>query len=1098
MQEYKFKAYEWYERDVEKASGEKRREITICCHSKDDDVSCHVRVCDYPIRILCELPSFFTLTKNTLSNLTTLVENLEARERYTRLRLKDCIYGNITVINTEPFDGYLEGKKNYLVLYFKAQSYIDIFKPRLETPTNFYINGDYIAINVCESEKEFDSSRKFTIEKGIRFSGWFKCRASEVPPEEKKGRCRREYIADINSFSSIPQDESISWVSNPMLCAFDLESQSANGVSFPDPLNPICRITTLSMCLKKGSAVEKIQLVTTNFVPNEGDTVIYLKNERLLLEKFFSLINEYEVDIFSGHNILGYDWRYIYLRMRYLHMPFTDKVSRIIGESIHYSDESWGSNNASKVDVKYINIPGRINLDTYHITRSIISKRLPNYKLDTVAKEYLKEGKNDISPKEMFKAFDDYEKVTKRLSKVIKEVKNGIPIPHSNITQELWKNLLEEYLEVCERTKKVSSYCLQDSALILKLFDVLNILPVATEYSNVIEIRMKYVYTKGQLYKGLSQIYSILREYNVVFNASTRLSKVENYEGALNLGTMLGKKLLEEMVVSLDINGMYPSIIEALNICTSTEVSDDMIKSRGWVEGKDYTRDVWEDYKGTKDEVHYNVAIVSKDIHVGFIPRLVTRIKQLRNKAKEDLKSLTYGTPEYVVKNGSQEAYKVVNNSIYGIMGSRNNKMFKSKHLAALVTYRGRCLLLKIKAMIENGGEPNKPQQFARGTVIYGDTDSIQFVYNEDDLIRMRGKIFKDYTELLDYAYIHMQAICNYISPIKLVIEKMGKMLLMGPKKYVFYLVDHEKYSDVNRTILNPKYGRWTKLCYIGVEYVKRNQTPLLKRLYKRVTELIMSETYRLDLSSEEREVCRLQEIIDTIACTVYNVYNSKYTIDDFCIYEAYNKESTTTAMSKLVNRMALKGKPILLGERVPYVIVNSPLLKKSCAMGLRMRIPDDIGSLETIYEDYYVQKISTALDPVLYSTYSAGSLFHTLLSSKNFTPLISKLGLKIDDNSLMVPQYYEMIRLNVNREYRKYLKPTYDELVRYRSSQGYTTEVPSKAKTNITSSINKVNKVGYSLITTFTNIVENMTIAYKLGVLYEYKNAICVNEVYV
>lgn len=97
----------------------------------------------------------------------------------------------------------------------------------------------------------------------------------------------------------------------------------------------------------------------------------------------------------------------------------------------------------------------------------------------------------------------------------------------------------------------------------------------------------------------------------------------------------------------------------------------------------------------------------------GFLPQLIDKIVDRRNKCKKSMKN---APPEKVIiLDIQQKCYKLVANSIYGCLGFSISR-FYSKHLAALITRMGREALIRAKDIVGNMGGVD---------VIYGDTDSL-------------------------------------------------------------------------------------------------------------------------------------------------------------------------------------------------------------------------------------------------------------------------------------------------------------------------------------------------------------------------------------
>lgn len=114
------------------------------------------------------------------------------------------------------------------------------------------------------------------------------------------------------------------------------------------------------------------------------------------------------------------------------------------------------------------------------------------------------------------------------------------------------------------------------------------------------------------------------------------------------------------------------------------------------------------------------------------IRRLVESRKQVRQLMKQqDLTSDLYG--QYDIR---QRALKLTANSLYGCLGFNQSRFF-ARRLAALVTGKGREILMKTKDLVEA----------MNLNVIYGDTDSLMIATgcnDVDEVYRLGNKIKSD------------------------------------------------------------------------------------------------------------------------------------------------------------------------------------------------------------------------------------------------------------------------------------------------------------------------------------------------------------------
>ena len=164
-------------------------------------------------------------------------------------------------------------------------------------------------------------------------------------------------------------------------------------------------------------------------------------------------------------------------------------------------------------------------------------------------------------------------------------------------------------------------------------------------------------------------------------------SKKQSYSGGLVLEPKRG--LYESVVMLLDFNSLYPSIIQEYNICFTTvkrEPDMDVDLSKDGVEISDTP---------------------------GILPRIIKSLVEKRRSVKQAMKT-SVDEETRASLNISQQALKLTANSMYGCLGFAYSR-FHAVALAALITAKGRQILTRaVEVACQN-----------QLNVIYGDTDSI-------------------------------------------------------------------------------------------------------------------------------------------------------------------------------------------------------------------------------------------------------------------------------------------------------------------------------------------------------------------------------------
>ena len=151
-------------------------------------------------------------------------------------------------------------------------------------------------------------------------------------------------------------------------------------------------------------------------------------------------------------------------------------------------------------------------------------------------------------------------------------------------------------------------------------------------------------------------------------------------------------------VVVLDFKSMYPSIMIANNICSTTLVRDDTTYDSYSVSPTTQTR------------------YLSKDERVGLVPHLLEQLMQSRDRHKAALAEAraTGDEVEAFLQDQLQYAVKILMNSFYGVFASSFYR-FTHPDLGASITEWARHNIRGIIAQVEEDGYE----------VVYSDTDSI-------------------------------------------------------------------------------------------------------------------------------------------------------------------------------------------------------------------------------------------------------------------------------------------------------------------------------------------------------------------------------------
>ncbi|XP_012231699.2 DNA polymerase alpha catalytic subunit isoform X2 [Linepithema humile] len=280
--------------------------------------------------------------------------------------------------------------------------------------------------------------------------------------------------------------------------------------------------------------------------------------------------------------------------------------------------------------------------------------------------------------------------------------------------------------------------------------------------------------------------------------------KAAAYTGGLVLDPKKG--FYDKLVLLMDFNSLYPSIIQEYNLCFTT------------VPGAAYA-----------DVEQLNIP--ESDLEAGVIPTEIHKLVKSRQQIKQLMKAPNLSPEQKMDYHIRQMALKLTANSMYGCLGATHCR-FYARGLAALVTAKGREILEDTKHLVEK----------LQYEVIYGDTDSLMIntnILEYDDVFSIGRKIMKE--------------VNNRYKKVELDIDGVFRYLLLLQKK---------KYAAVTVTKLPSGQLQLTQE-HKGLDIVRRDWCPLACDTGKKVLDILLC-----DQSSETR-LEQVVQILQNIAKSV-------------------------------------------------------------------------------------------------------------------------------------------------------------------------------------------------------------------------------------
>jgi DNA polymerase elongation subunit (family B) len=525
----------------------------------------------------------------------------------------------------------------------------------------------------------------------------------------------------------------------------------------------------------------------------------------------------------------------------------------------------------------------------------------------------------------------------------------------------------------------VAKYCIQDCNLVHYLFNKSDILTGYIEMSKITYVPIEFLVMRGQTIKSHSLITKECRDLKYLLKTIEKGDINDGFEGANVLKPKCGFYKDNPMACN-DYASLYPSSMISENLSHDTKVwvkefdlAGNLINEIGEkdengnfkydnIPGYEYVNIEFATYayirkhpEAKADKVktgHKVVRIVQPDETEktkGIIPTILQKLL----KARKDTRKLQkLQTDEFMVKvlEQRQLGYKLTANSLYGGTGATVSAFYE-QDIAACTTAMGRRFLKYGKGIIEECFGNNICDTKCHGKVvtkaeyIYGDTDSVFYTFNLEDLEgnKIRGKKALEIT--IELAQVVGDIAAKFLkAPHDFEYEKtFMPFLLFKKKKYVGML-----------------YGTDPNECYrkeMGIILRRRDNAPIVKDIYGGIIDILL-------------KTMDIQCAIDYLRECLQNVIDEKYPIEKLIITKSLRsgyKKPKTIAHKVLADRVASRdpGNKIKPGDRVPFVYIVTK--NNKALQGEKIEIPSYIieNNLKINYSFYITNQIMNPVQQI-------------------------------------------------------------------------------------------------------------------------------------
>uniref|UniRef100_A0A8C2JGY8 DNA polymerase n=1 Tax=Cyprinus carpio TaxID=7962 RepID=A0A8C2JGY8_CYPCA len=562
--------------------------------------------------------------------------------------------------------------------------------------------------------------------------------------------------------------------------------------------------------------------------------------ERALLGFFLAKMHKIDPDVLVGHDIFGFDLEVLLQRISVCKVPHWSKIGRL--RRVNMPKLGGRSGFAEKSATC-----GRLVCDVEISAKELI--RCKSYHLTELAAQILKTERVVVPPENIRNFYSDS--------------------PHLLYLLELtW----------------------MDAKLILQIMCELNVLPLALQITNIAGNVMSRTLMGGRSERNEYLLLHAFHEKNFIVpdkqffkkpqqdmgededidsgkGKSNKTRKKAAYAGGLVLDPKVG--FYDKFILLLDFNSLYPSIIQEFNICFTTV-------ERGATNARKKTED--------DDEIP---ELPDQSLEMGILPKEIRKLVERRRQVKLLMKQADLNPDVYLQYDIRQKALKLTANSMYGCLGFSFSR-FYAKPLAALVTHKGREILMHTKEMVQR----------MNLEVIYGDTDSIMINTNStnlEEVFKLGNKVKSEVNKLYKLLEIDIDGVFK-------------SLLLLKKKKYAALMVEPQ--GDGKYT---------TKQELKGLDIVRRDWCDLAKECGNYVIGQILSDQNRDTIVENIQK--HLIEVGEKVA-------NGSIPLNMFEIHKSLTKDPQDYPDKKSLPHVHVAlwinsqgGKKVKAGDTVSYVI---------------------------------------------------------------------------------------------------------------------------------------------------------------------------------
>jgi DNA polymerase delta subunit 1 len=686
--------------------------------------------------------------------------------------------------------------------------------------------------NTTTFESNLDFVLRCLIDAKITGANWIQLlKGTFTHTTIRKTRSHMEVNVDRQNIISHPCEDKWSTLPPYTILSFDIECLGRDCIFPVAEVDPVIQIANIISRHGESTSPRNFVFTLKNCASIEGAEVRSFQNEKDMLNAWYRFILDQDPDIITGYNVMNFDIPYLLNRAKALKIYSFEYLGRDLNAKATVKKITTTTvANGTRENMR-ISMSGRVVMDMFPIIQN--DYKLSSYTLGNVATTYLGEPKDDVKYKE------------------IPGLQNGSD----------------------QDRARLARYCLKDAKLPLQLMNKLTCLPNYVELARVSGLPLDITIIRGQQIRVLVQLYR---------NGNASGFIIPNIKSQESNGKFTGATVMEPIVgyyrgpvITLDFSSLYPSIMQAHNLCYST-----------LIQPEDLPKYEVEDYVISPNGDAY----IKPTIREGLLPKMLTGFLNARRVVKAELKKETDPFKRAVL-DGRQLALKRLANSVYGFTGAQKGYLY-CVSISSSVTAYGRKMIGDTKEFVEQmyikqNGYPFDAQ------VIYGDTDSVMIYLGPEETIDVETAI----------KYGREAAACitgKFINPINLEFEKVYcPYLLIGKKHYAgLYWTKADNFDKIDAK---------------GIETVRRDKCEFVKKIIEKVLNFLLIDK-------------NIDGAVSFVKDMVVQLLRQRIPFNDLIYTKRWSKlnyhgKQGHVELAARMRRRDPNTAPIL-GERIAYVIL--------------------------------------------------------------------------------------------------------------------------------------------------------------------------------